>query len=147
MVLDPISFEEFIRYEHCILRHYTSSVLLDSIKKDGLLPPSQSNSQPLNFDHGSSDEDRHYIYLTGNEDWFFSENAVKFHGGKPVELTVKVALESVEADDYGKFYSSKGIDPRDMSIVHNKLTKEVYRNCRTSYSIKPEDILDIFILD
>ncbi|MFY9141277.1 hypothetical protein [Sulfuricurvum sp.] len=147
MVLDHIPFEEFIRYEYCILRHYTSSSLLDSIQKDGLLPPSQSNIQSSNFDSQSSDEDKHYIYLTGNQDWVFSKNAVELHGGKLVELTVKVALMSVEADDYSELYSSKGIDPKDMSIVHDKLTKGLWRNCRTRYSIKPEDILEILILD
>jgi hypothetical protein len=147
MFLDPIPFDKFIGYEHCILRHYTSSGLLDSIQKDGLLPPSHSNIQPSNFDWSSSDEDKHYIYLTGNEDWTFANNAVSIHGGKPVVLIVKVALKSVEADDYSKLYSSKGLDPKDMKIIHTKLTSDLNRNCRTKHPIRPENILDIIVLN
>lgn len=147
MPIDSIPIDEFNKYEYCILRHYTSSELLNSIQENGLLPPSQSNIHPSNFDKLSSDEDRHYIYLTGNEDWFFSENAVKIYGGKPVELTVKVALGSVEADNYANLYSSKGIDPKDMNIIHTKLIAELNRNCRTKHPIKPENILDIIVLN
>lgn len=146
MLLEPISFEEFIRHEYCILRHYTSTALIESIQKDGLLPPSQSNVRPSNFDPQSSDEDRQYIYLTGNEDSLLAKNAVEIHGGKPIMLTVKVALEFIEADDYANLYSSKGIDPKDMNIVYKKLTSEVNRNCRTKYPVTPENIIDITVL-
>lgn len=147
MCINSISIDEFKKYEYCILRHYTSSELLNSIQQYGLLPPSKSNVKQSSFDEMSSDEDRHYIYLTGNEDLFFAQNTVQIHGGKPAVLTVKAALKSLEADDYNNIYSSNGIDPRDMRIVHQKLTAELNRNCRTRYCIKPEDILDIIILD
>jgi hypothetical protein len=147
MLLEPIPFEKFIGYESCILRHYTSSALIDRIQKDGLLPPSQSNIKPSNFDLLSSDEDKDYIYLTGNEDYTFANNAVSIHGGKPVVLTVKVTLKSIEIDNYGNVYSSQGIDLKDMNIIHKKLTTELFRNCRTKDHIKPENILDIAIND
>lgn len=145
--LEHIPFEEFIGYEYCILCHYTSSALLNSIQKDGLLPPSQNKIKQSSFDQSSADEDRHYIYLTGNEDLLFAQNAVKIHGGKLAILTVKAALKSLEADNYGNLYSSGGIDPKDMKIIHQKLTTELNRNCRTRCSIKSEDIIEIIILD
>jgi len=138
-----ISFDEFYQNHFCLLRHYTSSTLLRSIKKEGLLSVSSSGVTPSNLDGMSAKNQNDYIHFVANEDRLYAENAVRVHGGEAIVLTVKVPLSYLEADDYGEIYSKKNIDPKNQLVLYEKLTNDLFRTCRTQHTIAPHYIVDV----
>lgn len=138
-----LSFDDFYQNHFCLLRHYTSSALLRSIKKEGLLPVSLSGVKSSNLDAMSPKNQKDYVHFVANEDRVYSENAVRVHGGEEIVLTVKVPLIYLEADDYGEIYSKKNIDPKNQLVLYEKLTNDLFRTCRVQHPIAPHYIVDI----
>lgn len=138
-----VSFDEFYKNHFCLLWHYTSSTLLRSIKKEGLLPVSLSGVKSSNLDAMSPQNQKDYVHFVANEDRIYAENAVKVHGGTEIVLTVKVPLIYLEADDYGEIYSKNYINPKNQSVLYEKLTNNLFRTGRTQYPIAPHYIVNI----
>lgn len=94
------------------LLHGTSSAIIESVFKDGLLPEGLTGNAMFNYnDYGRKGEPKHpeCVYLTDElEDALrYGANAVKHNGGFPVILEVEVSTEALTWDD-DAFYKNYG---------------------------------------
>lgn len=140
-----ISFKEYSESEYVILGHFTTTVFLDSILKNGIQSPKYTG----NFSNKEifSESDKSYIYLSGHFDRVFSQYTVKKFGGKEVLLLVKVKKDTLELDDINNIYSKKGLDLNCPNEVYNVLTKSLFSQCRTKQSICANQIVEVLIFD
>lgn len=137
-----ISYDDYIASKYIILGHFTSSIFIENILKNGLLPAKETNKFSNNDMFSDGDDD--FVYLAGHFDHVFSENAIKKFGGEEILLIVKIERNKLELDDLQKQYSRQNKDIQDQKQIYTVLTQEIYSQCRTKSIIPPENILHIF---
>ena len=133
--------------EELILGHFTSSIFLESILNEGLLPPSKTNKYS-NF-HDAQPGDENYIYLITHYDSFFAQKAVEKYGGEEIVIMVRVKKETLELDNFNNVYTHwrgvQNFNPRDSNQLYRTLAgDDTFSQCKTSISINPEQILEIY---
>lgn len=118
---------------------------LDSILKDGLLPPSQTGifSNKDMFQPG----DENYIYFTSHFDKLYAENSTKKHGGKSILVLAKISPSCLELDNLFNRHSNAGIDLKDLSKIYEELKNPGAAQARTREKIPTSSIVNIIDVD
>ncbi len=100
-----VSLEEYRSSEYISLGHFTSSILLNDIQKNGFLPPIITNK--YSNEDMLSDGDEDFIYFTSLFDNTYSKNAVRKFGGEEVLIIVKLNKFILELDNLNQKFSRK----------------------------------------
>ena len=90
----PCSFDVLQRYSNLILGHFTSSVFLSSIRKNGLCP---DDKKQRSIDDGLL-SDNSSIYLSARFDRFYLDRAVTNHGGSGLIVVVRAPIDQLRPD-------------------------------------------------
>ncbi len=135
-----ISFKEYNSAKYVILGHFTTSVFLNLILKNGI--------QSSQYTRDTSNkkvfkEDESYIYLVGHYDRVFSKKSVEKFGGNEILILVKVKKDTLELNDVNFVYSKKGIKLTSNKDIYNALTQSLFSQCRTKENILPEQIIGV----
>lgn len=89
------SLQEMKNAKYIVLAHFTSSVFLEEIKKQGLIP----DIFKKRVVQDGLPSDTECVYLSAKLDKFYINRALENHGGTALIVVVKVELTSLEADE------------------------------------------------
>lgn len=92
---EPRSLQEMKNAKHIVLAHFTSSLFLEEIKKQGLIPDTYKKRAMQD----GLPSDTECVYLAVKMDTFYINRALENHGGEALVVVVKVELSSLEADE------------------------------------------------
>jgi len=140
-----ISLEVFKNSDSIILGHFTSSKFLEGICQHGICPPTKTKMFS-NKDNLFSDGDEKYIYLSSHFDSFFSENAVKKHGGDEILILVKISPLDLELDNIRNRHIDQGLQLNNLEKIFEELQNPWAAQARTKTTIFPKNILKVIDL-
>lgn len=90
----PDSFQEFARFTHLTLAHFTSSTIVGAILDCGIQPRAGGAKAIEDGCHAEPGD----VYLCSGVDKFYIQRAVKAHGGVGVAVVVRLPVSMLRAD-------------------------------------------------
>lgn len=131
----PDSVNELTKATHLDVAHFTSSTVIPTIRKLGLLPGAGTSRSIADGLHSEPDA----VYLASGVDKFYFERAVKAHGGVGVAVVVRVPMSLLRADA-NILTPRSGERPDDLEALHSSLLAGA---CRHAGPISPSSILAV----
>ncbi len=136
-----ITLEVFKQAEEVVLGHFTTSVFIDDILKNGLKIPKYTKNYSNDDMFVNGDDE--YIYLTSHFDKIFSVNATKKYGGKEVLLLVSVPIRDLELDNLYNRHKNQGYMLNDIEQIYKELKNPGAAQARIRKNISPENIIKV----
>lgn len=130
------SLQEIKNAKYIVLAHFTSSVFLEEIKKQGLIP----DTFKKRVVQDGLPSDTEYVYLSVKLDKFYINRALENHGGTALIVVVKVELTSLEADE-NTIAPSRIKNLSSDEMLYESLC---FGQCRHKGTISPSKILGIY---
>lgn len=135
-----ICFEEFKKITHLQLIHSTTSVFLDNILENGLLPSSATGNEI----EDNLSTDLECIYLSAAFDYHYIKRAVEKYGGEGIVVLVEVEKALLEADEN----SISQDNLQGQILLNEKLLYDslsfIFGACKYRGIISPENIVSVF---
>ncbi len=136
----PRSLQDIIDAKYLILAHCTSSVFLDNIKKEGIIPDLfQERCKEDNLP-----SDNKCVYLLSRVDKLYADSVVNTHGGEALFVVVRVELTSLEADENTITPNLKKKNLPQIELLFRSLN---FGQCKHRGLIPPSQILGIYKTD
>jgi hypothetical protein len=133
------SFEDLKTAKNLRLAHFTSSIHINSIIENGLLPNSLSGVQIV--DNLKTDPD--CVYLSVNLDTSYFSRAIKKFGGKGIVVVVDVDKTNLVADENSLYPDDLKGNFTDEELLFKSLSS-MFGACKHRGIIVPKRIIEIY---